>query len=98
MTDLTAKIAALPEWPDSNDYASKFVLSSGVSVTYSYPADDVKFVNAQLDSALARLALAREWIEGKGHDLSCESACWEAYTPCTCGRDQLLAALEEPKP
>ena len=95
MTDLTAKIAALPEWPDINDYASKFVLPSGVSVTYSYPDADVKFVSVQLDAALARLALAREWIE-EAHLSYCDIN-MRSNGRCDCGRDALLAALEEPK-
>ena len=48
----------------------------------------------QLDSALARLALAREWIEVTGrHSDSCHYG--NLVNPrCTCGRDALLKALE----
>lgn len=53
-------------------------------------------------AALARLALAREWIEANPHTNPCP---WRGLLknaagyipPCACGRDALLKALEEPK-
>ena len=42
-----------------------------------------------IDAALARLALAREWIALQRH------GCPDRL--CTCGRDALLAAMEVPK-
>ena len=48
------------------------------------------------EAALARLALAREWVSLSPHYIQCDS--WrQAAKPCTCGRDALLAALEVPR-
>ena len=75
MTDLQAKIAALPEWGSrSDEYA---------------------------EAVLARLALAREWMDDASHHDGCELfRCSDEGTyvgaigRCTCGRDALLEALE----
>ena len=82
MTTLHDKIAALPEWPKEENYATPMKLRSGVQVTYSYPADEIRCMSDQLDAALARLALAREWI---------------AANDRPCSREEILAALEGPK-
>lgn len=44
-----------------------------------------------IEAALARLALARKWIAGAPHHYECYG-----LTTCTCGRDALLEALQEP--
>ena len=91
MTDLTDKIAALMEWPKLKGKAS----SSPYRTWYDYE-------HKRSNAALARLALAREWISFYPHQAGCP---WRGVLndvtgkqpPCNCGRDQLLAALEEPK-
>ena len=82
MTDLTAKIAALPEWAERVDAE----------------VQPWQTIVRDRGCALARLALAREWIED-AHQYDCEVVTdkYPQYAQCTCGRDQLLAALEEPK-
>jgi hypothetical protein len=54
-----------------------------------------------IDAALARLALAREWIEQSehhGHLAWCELAPnFIEGCVCACGRDALLKALEVPR-
>ena len=101
MTDLTAKIAALPKWPVFPNWTSH------ADVSLRYPAESVRqererIVTVTANAALARLALAREWISFYPHQAGCP---WRGVLndvtgkqpPCNCGRDQLLAALEEPK-
>jgi len=81
--DLQSKIAALPEWPDT------------VGVHGSLGA----IICLERDAALARLALAREWIED-AHRLWCDLVPDEEGRragPCDCGRDALLLALEVPR-
>ena len=80
------KIAALPEWP-----------KGGVPAHGSLGA----VIALEHGAALARLALAREWMDDADHHAECNAAAWDddgPYTrtgaPCTCGRDALLAALE----
>ena len=89
---LTDKIAALPEWPDMEDYC-------GPSVNKTYEA--LKYHQVALDCALARLKLAREWIEAANHHRKCavtKARMLRLLDPeCTCGRDALLKALEGPK-
>lgn len=78
------RIAGLPEWPDPDDF------------NVGNPVDEWAKAVRDRDAALARLALAREWIAKDG----CEDDClvYRAIPhPCTCGRDALLAALEVPK-
>jgi len=95
---LAEQIAALPEWPKEDNYSAQFRLASGVAVTYSYPADDFRLAQATVDAALARLALAREWIEGIPHVWDCDLCHGAKKNPrCTCGRDALLNALEVPR-
>ena len=60
---LQEKIDALPEWPKEDDFSTPFTLASGIAVTYSYPADDMRLVQATLDAALARLALLRKALQ-----------------------------------
>ena len=83
MTTLHDKIAALPEWPER--------IASDVQPWQT--------IVHEHRAALARLALAREWIESEPHTAKCP---WrglaknaEGFKPvCTCGRDALLKALE----
>lgn len=101
MTDLPARIAALPEWPKDIERVGPFkrykdhdytVYDDGRSAETPYQTD-------LAEAALARLALAREWIE-TAHGTDCAmypdtegNAGWK----CTCGRDALLKALEQPQ-
>lgn len=101
MSDLTDRIEALPKWPKEEDYSSQIRLASGIAVTYSYHADDFRLAQATVDAALARLALAREWIEESGHTISCawrhtKLTSTSLWPPCDCGFIEILAALEEP--
>jgi hypothetical protein len=66
----------------------------GIHMGTSYLVNDLRL---SLTAALARLAVAREWIALARHLDSCEAQGWEHPIPCTCGRDALLAALEVPK-
>ena len=86
MTDLTDKIAALPKW------ASEESCDNKIAVGYCQDCDE-----QDMDALRARLALAREWIAARRHAEWCETFSWSPEKPCTCGRDALLAALEEPK-
>jgi hypothetical protein len=83
MTDLQSKIAALPEWPEP-------ITNFDISVR--------EWGHWQMDgrlAALARLALAREWIKD-AHGWGCSYDGSFMESPCTCGRDALLTALEVP--
>jgi len=82
VSGLQERIAALPEWAECEGY------EDGLRVDRD---------TLRLRAALARLALAREWIADSRHLESCEYDAWEIKTPCTCGRDALLAALEVPR-
>jgi UDP-N-acetylmuramyl pentapeptide synthase len=83
MTTLQEKIAALPEWPKPGQYVNV------------YGMEEMGKLGRQLHAALARLALAREWIE-YAHQSDCDQMDRDAERPCSCGRDALLAALGEP--
>ena len=88
MTTLKEQIDALPEWP--------------VEIDVGYPPpDDAEwndYLHEKLGAALARLALARQWIATSNHDDTCDL--FEDYSrdaselTCTCGKDALLQALE----
>ena len=80
------EIKALPEWPDA--------MAVPMNPT---AAQEIAYLDTSLTAALDRLALARKWVENNGHPANCEFGAWEVSTPCTCGRDELLAALEPPK-
>jgi hypothetical protein len=84
--DVMERIAGLPELPDpkwrSDDYIGRM-------------SDLMLYVSSERAALLARLALAREWIESSNHRLECPARV--LALPCTCGRDALLAALEVPK-
>jgi hypothetical protein len=90
---LQEQIDALPEWPDIKDMLSACMSADVIEeVMLNHQSDRV-------DAALARLALAREWIEREPHANRCP---WRnlaqnaaGFRPaCTCGRDALLKALE----
>jgi len=80
MSDLSSKIAALPPWPTPDGHGDGF---------------ELVHCAVRLGAALARLALAREWIEGRPHDGSCPAI--HGAPNCFCGRDALLKALEVPR-
>jgi len=81
MSDLQAKLDALPKWPGLMDHGR-----------YYYKKESA--------AALARLALAREWI-GDTHRADCmiTLVTWTQLgeRDCTCGRDALLKEMEVPK-
>ena len=58
--------------------------------------DEVMALRDSFSAALARLALARKWIEGAHLDICAYNMTCGKY-PCDCGRDALLKALEEPR-
>ena len=94
MTDLTAKIAALPKWPVFPNWTSH------ADVSLRYPAESVRqererIVTVTANAALARLALAREWVESGAHLDSCIRNEGNGFR-CTCDRDALLKAIEVP--
>jgi len=97
VTDLNAKIDALPEWPNETNYAKQFRLASGVDVSYSFPEDDFKFMQDSMDAALARLALAREQIAADCLHSNCPHQFNRPGADCSCARSALLAALEAPR-
>lgn len=82
MTTLADRIKALPGWPERG-------------------AADVQpwqTIVHEHRAALARLALAREWIADRPHTANCTIHGSFAPTPrCSCGRDALLAAIGEPE-
>jgi hypothetical protein len=89
--DIKERIAGLPKYPAPPDNCA-------------FPSDQewtlYRFEVAA--AALARLALAREWIEKQPHDIDANGIYCKAFNPgtrldCTCGRDALLAALEVPR-
>ena len=96
MTDLQAKLAALPKWPEPLDY---YVSRTGITPWKHL----VSLREAERDAALARLALLWEWVETRVPHL--EGCPWRGLTrdthgllpDCRCGRDALLAATEVPK-
>ena len=86
MTDLASRIAALPEWPGAEEI-----------MPVSWRAI------RERNGYRARLALARDWIAFYPHQAGCPrrgvlNDVTGKQPPCNCGRDQLLAALQEPKP
>lgn len=90
MTDFQARLDALPKWPKG-------------SYLICRPDEVVSWHESMTYAALARLALAREWI-GIEHRPWCASLNPGAEhfrtgknPPCTCGRDALLAKLEGPR-
>lgn len=119
MTDLQAKLDALPEWPERENMPTRklpylqtsapcMICAALVSGDFGlvpnicdgcYNHALYRYERRRADAALARLALAREWIDGAPHAIKCP---WERWTgcadalkpPCTCGRDALLKALE----
>lgn len=89
MTDLQTKLAALPDWPEP-------ISNFDISVR-----DYGWWQTERGVAALARLALAREWIASQPHGVSRSGTDCLSFRftgqPCTCGRDALLAALEVPR-
>lgn len=60
------------------------------------------FPTRSIEAALARLALAREWIAETGHSGDCPAHLrgtpyGDDDAPCLCYRDVLLKAMEVPK-
>lgn len=89
---LADKIAALPEWPKEIERVGPYKRYAGHDYTVyddGRSADTPYFTDLST-AALARLALARKWIDLCRHRPGC-------MYPCTCGRDALLKALEVPK-
>ena len=90
--DLQARLDALPEWPEPCSNAVRLgEISSDCSNCFDVAQETVT-------AALARLALAREWIE-EAHQVGClmfpdteGNAGWK----CDCGRDALLKKMEVP--
>jgi hypothetical protein len=82
--DIKERIAALPEWAECEGY------EDGLRVDRD---------TLRLRAALARLALAREWIDCHPHEEWCELYKNEVdqFLVCRCGRDALLKALEVPR-
>jgi hypothetical protein len=81
---LADKIAGLPERPRGSHF--------------TYRADEQEWYwHTAALAALARLELAREWIE-QTHLHGCSGGKWSMktgrYEECDCGRDALLKALE----
>jgi hypothetical protein len=99
--DVMERIAGMPRWSkevEANPYSSNLLGAIAMRGASRKERD--------LIAALARLALAREWIAEANHHDGCEclyyvasSEMWFASDskPCNCGRDALLAALEVPK-
>jgi len=87
MDSITERIAGLPEWPDPDDF------------NVGNPVDEWAKAVRDLAAALARLALAREWIDCHPHEEWCELYKNEVdqFLVCRCGRDALLKALEVPR-
>lgn len=91
MSDLQARLDALPEWPEP-------ITNFDISVR-----DWARWQHEGRLAALARLALAHDLAKDGDPILTYHSAeCY--YTiggrlscKCTCGRDALLAKLEGPK-
>jgi hypothetical protein len=81
---LKSKLDALPGWPKTAR------LGMSDSTDADYWCDESA-------AALARLALAREWI-AEAHKDECDMnlSKYPQYGKCDCGRDELLAALEVP--
>jgi hypothetical protein len=94
------KIAKLPEWPNQDEYvktcdAPTRIPGKTLTVTYTTPALDLRLANDQLEWALARLTLAREWIEGAhGRDCSYDGS-YEGGE-CSCEQAEVLAAITQP--
>ena len=84
MSDLQAKLAALPTEPTMPHMSA----SDGVWGDYYY--------KKILRDALL-IALAVEWIEKAGHAWNCETRTGHSHGPCTCERDALLKKLEGPR-
>lgn len=88
---LPEQFAALPGW--MQPVLVPQAHSSGAG-------DAARYWESQCAAALARLALAREWI-GCAHQVGCTQ--WPndngliSRKACDCGRDALLAALEPPR-
>jgi hypothetical protein len=81
---LKEQIAALPGWP---------VLPP---INLTNASVEIQWLDESLTAALFRLMVAREWIESCGHEGECDKQVNPTYE-CTCGRDELLKALEMPK-
>jgi hypothetical protein len=77
------KIAKLPEWPKPGQYVNV------------YGMEEMGKLGRQLHAALARLALAREWMK-QSHRLECDIVRPGRRPICTCGRSALLAAITPP--
>jgi hypothetical protein len=90
--DIKEQIAALPKEPERPK-----ILRPERSVGAESQWTVYQFNRAE--AALARLALAREWIEA-AHQSDCDLFTddgMRSFYSCTCGRDALLKALEVPK-
>ncbi len=92
MKTLDERLAALPEWPSLRPDVFKSLSAATL-------------LRMERDCALARLALAREWIAASPHRDPCPPVNCEFIEghfefiegPCSCGRDALLKALEAPR-
>jgi hypothetical protein len=84
MTDLQARLDALP------------ILRQGYACHSRRTETPAEYYEAEYRTALARLALAREWIENNGHGWRCDTRI-DSARECTCGRDALLQKLEVPR-
>ena len=94
---LQEKIHTLPDYPTWEG------THNGVPSGDSKLIADIDYYAGRYEAALARLALAREWILTSVPHL--EGCPWRGLTRdaqgllpgCSCGRDALLAAMEVPK-
>ena len=84
---LTDKIAALPKW---------MVPALTPEPRRSGPFDAEQYWMAQFEAALARIALAREWIALDCMHSNCPHQYDRPGVECSCTRSALLKALEPP--
>jgi hypothetical protein len=90
---LQDQIAALPGWPGDITREGPYKVYKGERYTvYDDGASaETPYMADLAESALARLALAREWA-ALAHRMDC-GVMRGVLQPCTCGRDALLKEL-----